>query len=59
MNAMIKEPHVVAELPEALGSGGGRSLAANIYSLVGGRKRKRSELALALDNQSVNLYDVS
>ena len=33
-------------------------LTADVYSLAGPKKRKRSELALALDNQSINLYDV-
>ena len=33
-------------------------LTADVHSLAGSKKRKRSELALALDNQSINLYDV-
>ncbi len=56
--AMIQEPYILSILPEAPSAGGGRAHAADIHSLAASRKRKRSELALAIDHQGVNIFDV-
>lgn len=55
---MLQEPYTLAEFPKNLIAPNGKILVADVYGLVGARKRKRSELAVALDNDSVNLYDV-
>lgn len=54
----MQEPLTLAEFPKNLIAPNGKILVADVYGLVGARKRKRSELAVALDNDSVNLYDV-
>lgn len=56
---MIQEPYTLAEFPRNPINPNGRILAADVFALVGRRKRKRSELAIALDNEGVNIYDVS
>lgn len=48
----------VAEFPESLATPNGNILAAAVYGLSHCKKRKRSELAVALDSESVNIYDV-
>lgn len=55
---MLQEPYTLAEFPKNLIAPNGKILVADVYGLLGARKRKRSELAVALDNDSVNLYDV-
>ena len=54
---MIEKPHTVANLPPSL-VGSGEILAADVHTLTGSSRKKRLELALAIDNESVNLYDV-
>lgn len=48
----------VAEFPEGLATSDGNILVATVHGYLNSRKRKRSELAVALDCESVNLYDV-
>jgi len=55
---MIQESYILSTLPEGPSAGAGRVQAADIHSLAASRKRKRSELALAIDHQGVNIYDV-
>lgn len=55
---MLQEPYTLAEFPKNLIAPNGNILVADVFGLVGVRKKKRSELAVALDNDSVNLYDV-
>lgn len=55
---MLQEPYTLAEFPKNLIAPNGNILVADVIGLVGVRKKKRSELAVALDNDSVNLYDV-
>lgn len=55
---MIQKPYTLVELPKNPIAPNGRTFASDIYALVGSKKRKRSELAIALDNESINIYDV-
>lgn len=55
---MMQRPYTLTELPNNLIAGHASVLTADVHALVGSRKRKRSELAVALDSESVNLYDV-
>ena len=55
---MIQRPYTLTELPNNLITPRASVLTADVYTLVGSRKRKRPELVVALDNESVNLYDV-
>ena len=54
---MIEKPYTLADLPPSL-TGSGEILAADVHTLTEAWKKKRSELALAIDHESVNLYDV-
>ncbi|MCJ1426888.1 hypothetical protein MMC29_004791 [Sticta canariensis] len=55
---MIQKPYILVELPKNPIAPNGRTFASDIYALVGSKKRKRSELAVALDNESINIYDI-
>lgn len=54
----VKMFYRVAEFPEGLATPDGNILVAAVYGYLNSRKRKRSELAVAVDCESVNLYDV-
>ena len=55
---MIQRPYTLATLPVPLNASHGKILAADIHSLSGPRKRKRPELAVAVDNDGINIYSV-
>ena len=55
---MIGKPYTLTDLPPSL-IGSGDILAADVHTLSGSSKKKRSELAVAIDNESVNIYDVT
>ncbi|KAJ1337261.1 Utp8 family [Microdochium nivale] len=56
----IQKPYVLATLPRPVDPTTGRYVVGNVYgSLPGSRKRKRSELAIGTDGDSMNIYDVS
>lgn len=58
MSGGIEEPYSIAALPKPLDSEHGRILGANVYSLSGSKKRKRREVAVGVDGESVNIYNV-
>jgi hypothetical protein len=50
---------VVASLPRPIDRSKGRYVVGEVYGGVpGSKKRKRSELAVGIDGEGVNLYDV-
>ena len=55
---MIQEPQVIAEIPQDIIGSHGKILPSDIYAVVGSQKKKRSEIALVIDRQGVNIYDV-
>ena len=55
---MIQKPYLLADIPQDL-LGAGNIRAADVLAVAGIKKRKRSELALAVDRQGINIYDVS
>lgn len=56
---MIHAPYTIAKLPEGPFPGESRIQSADVYSVSGSKRRKRSELAVAIDQSCVNLYDVN
>ncbi|CAK3812427.1 Hypothetical predicted protein [Lecanosticta acicola] len=56
MSGGIEEPYTIATLPKPRDDG--RISAALVHSLNGSRKRKRHEIALGIDGESVNIYNV-
>lgn len=58
MSGGIEEPYAIASLPKPLDSQKGRIFCANVYSLSGSKKRKRREVAVGVDGESVSIYNV-
>jgi len=55
----MEKPYVVATLPQPLNNNDGNYLAAEVYGVSpGSKKRKRSEIAVGINGEGVNLYDV-
>jgi hypothetical protein len=55
----LQKPYVVASLPRPIDRSNGRYVVSEVYGGVpGSKKRKRSELAVGIDGEGVNLYDV-
>lgn len=55
---MIQTPYTLAEISRDITGAPVNILAADVYTIAGPKKRKRTELALAIDRQGVNIYDV-
>ncbi|KAI5368061.1 Putative U3 small nucleolar RNA-associated protein [Septoria linicola] len=58
MSGGIEEPYTIASLAKPLDQENGRVQSAIVYSLNGSRKRKRHEIAVGVDGESVNVYNV-
>ena len=56
---MLQSYQVLAKLPKPVNKLEVKPLSASVHTLVGAKKRKRSELAIAVDTEGINLYDVS
>jgi len=55
----LQKPYVVASLPNPIDHSNGRYVVGDVYGgAPGSKKRKRSELAVGVDGEGVNLYDV-
>ncbi|KAI9877369.1 MAG: hypothetical protein M1830_004102 [Pleopsidium flavum] len=54
----IQAPYTIAHLPRPLEPIHGKTFVSDVHSLVGSRKRKRNEIAIATDGESINLYDL-
>ncbi|KAI1393133.1 uncharacterized protein F4822DRAFT_1128 [Hypoxylon trugodes] len=56
----IQKPYVLTTLPRPLDPATGRYVVSEVYgSAPGSRKRKRHELAVGIDGEAVNIYNVS
>lgn len=56
----IERPTVVATLPRPIDHSTGRYVVSEVHGgTLGSRKRKRSELAVGVDGEGLNIYDVS
>lgn len=53
----IKQPVVLARLPRSM-QDQSQHRYGPVYGLTAGLKRKRHEVAIAIDGNSVNLYEV-
>ncbi|WEW61141.1 hypothetical protein PRK78_006631 [Emydomyces testavorans] len=54
----LQPPSLLAQLPRPLGGSAGKCQFSEVYSLTASRKRKRYEVAAAIDGESVNIYNV-
>ena len=55
---MIQKPYLLADIPLDLTGLPKNVFAADVLAVAGSKKRKRSELALAIDRQGISIYDV-
>ena len=54
----MEAPYTIASLPKPLDSTNGRTQAAPVYGFRESRKRKRHEVTVGVDGESVNIYNV-
>ena len=52
-----RELSLIADLPLSLGQDG-RILTADVHGITKGKKRKRHEVAVAVDGGCINIYNV-
>ena len=55
---MIERAYKLAEVPRDLTGSVGQIQTSDVYAITGSKKRKRSELAVGIDRQGVNIYNV-
>jgi hypothetical protein len=56
--ALVEAPHAITTLPKPLDSENGCIHTAPVFSIRQSKKRKRHELAVGVDGESVNIYNV-
>ena len=56
---MIQRPYVLADIQQDLSGLPSNVYSSDVFAIAGSKKRKRSELALAIDRQGIDIYDVS
>jgi hypothetical protein len=56
--ALVEAPYAIATLPKPLDSENGRIHTAPVFSIRQSKKRKRHELAVGIDGEGVNIYNV-
>ncbi|KAL2826611.1 hypothetical protein BDW59DRAFT_144940 [Aspergillus cavernicola] len=54
----LQPPSVLAQLPRPLHASTGKTHISEVYSLADAKKRKRYEVAVAVDGEAVNLYNI-
>lgn len=57
----VQPPHILASLPRPINISNGRYVVGEVYggAQPGSKKRKRAELAIGIDGEGINMYDVS
>lgn len=54
----LQSPSVLAQLPRPLHASTGKTRIGDVYSLADSKKRKRYEVAVAVDGEAINIYNV-
>ncbi|KAF9892404.1 hypothetical protein FE257_001512 [Aspergillus nanangensis] len=54
----LQTPSVLAQLPRPLHASTGKTRIGEVYRLADSKKRKRYELAVAVDGEGVNIYNI-
>ncbi|KAE8349888.1 hypothetical protein BDV28DRAFT_52272 [Aspergillus coremiiformis] len=54
----LQPPSVLAQLPRPLHASQGKTHIGEVYSLSDSKKRKRYEVAVAVDGEAVNIYNI-
>lgn len=55
---MAEKPYTLADIPHDPTGSEGRILVRDVNAIAGSKKRKRAEIAVSIDHQGVNIYDV-
>ena len=55
---VLEEPQIIAEIPRDLTGSFGKTRACDVYAIAGPQKKKLPEVALTIDRQSVDIYNV-
>jgi hypothetical protein len=54
----LQSPSILAQLPRPLHASTGKTRIGDVYSLADAKKRKRYEVAVTVDGEAVNIYNV-
>ncbi|KAJ5239129.1 hypothetical protein N7468_003748 [Penicillium chermesinum] len=54
----LQSPSILAQLPRPLHATTGKTRIGDVFSLADSKKRKRYEVAVAVDGEAVNIYNV-
>lgn len=54
----LQPPSVLAQLPRPLHASTGKTRIGEVFRLADSKKRKRYEVAVAVDGEAVNIYNV-
>lgn len=54
----LQPPSVLAQLPRPLQASTGKIRIGEVHGLADSKKRKRYEVAVAVDGEAVNIYNV-
>ena len=54
----IQNPITIAKLPQPLNRETGKVQFGDVWTQVAGKKRKRHEIAVAIDGEGINVYNV-
>lgn len=54
----LQSPSILAQLPRPLHASTGKTRMGDVYSLADAKKRKRYEVAVTVDGEAVNIYNV-
>ncbi|KAK5167630.1 uncharacterized protein LTR77_007329 [Saxophila tyrrhenica] len=57
-DAALEAPYSIATLPRPLDTKCGRTRSAPVYSIRESKKRKRQEVVVGVDGESVNIYNI-
>lgn len=55
----LPPPSVLAQLPRPLQAATGKTQAGDVYNVADSKKRRRHEVAVAVDGEGLNIYNVS
>ena len=58
-DAGFEAPYTIASVPNPLDRENGRTQACIVYGIRSSKKRKRHEIAVAVDGEGVSIYNVS
>lgn len=54
----LQSPSILAQLPRPLHASTGKTRIGDVHSLADAKKRKRYEVAVTVDGEAVNIYNV-